>query len=88
MCRVFRELWAISSRNESVRAELTAYYQSLCAAVAESIIGSGDSSPQKDKIGSLLLPYIEGYSITASSLPMPRAEIVEMLAELTTHFID
>ena len=88
MCRVFRELWAISSRNDAVRKEMAAYYESLCSVVAESVVGDGGSEQQKARIGSLLLPFIEGYSITAQSLPMPMDEVADMLTDLTINLID
>jgi AcrR family transcriptional regulator len=88
MCRVFRELWAISSRNDSVRREMAAYYESLCSVVANSIVGNEGARQPNARIGSLLLPFIEGYSITASALPMPVDEIADMLTELTIDLID
>ncbi len=87
MCRVFRELWAISSRNDVVNREITLYYKSLCSVVADSVAGAQGSDEQKARVGSLLLPYVEGYSITASSLPMPVGEVTDMLTELTLGLI-
>ncbi|MDJ0657455.1 MAG: TetR/AcrR family transcriptional regulator [Xanthomonadales bacterium] len=88
MCRVFRELWAISSRNDVVSGEMTTYYESLCRVVSNSIVGTEGSSRQKARVGSLLLPFVEGYSITASSLPMTVEEVADMLTELTLGLMD
>ncbi len=88
MCRVFRELWAISTRNDVVRAEMMSYYETLCSVVAKAVLGGEGPAELEHKVGSLLLPYIEGYSITASSLPMPMDQVADMLTDLTLHVIE
>lgn len=82
MCRVFRELWAISTRNEAVRVEMMRYYTTLCAVVAQSVLGDGATAEQEHRVGSLLLPYVEGYSITAPALPMRMEAVADMLTDL------
>ncbi|MDJ0749418.1 MAG: TetR/AcrR family transcriptional regulator [Woeseiaceae bacterium] len=88
MCRVFRELWAISTRNDVIRAEMTNYYEMLCSMIARSVLGGEGSAELEHKVGSLLLPYVEGYSITASSLPMPLDQVADMLTDLTLNVIE
>ncbi len=88
MCRVFRELWAISTRNEVIRTEMTNYYETLCSVIARSVLSGEGSVELEHKVGSLLLPYIEGYSITAPSLPMPMDQVADMLTDLTLTVIE
>lgn len=88
MCRVFRELWAISSRNPVVRDKMQAYYETLCTLIGTSVSGGDGTPKQAQQIGSLLLPFIEGYSITASSLPLPPNETAELLVDLAVHIIE
>ena len=88
MCRIFRELWAISTRNEVVRKEMMKYYESLCSVIEATVLGGDGSAKQTGKVGSLLLPFIEGYSITAPSLPMPLDQVADMLTDLTMDLIE
>ena len=88
MCRVFRELWAIATRNEVVRDEMNRYYKALCVVIADSVLGEKGDAGQKQRVSSLLLPYIEGYSITALALPMPMDDVADMLTDLTLSVVD
>ena len=88
MCRVFRELWAISTRNDVVRSEMGSYYETLCSVLAKSILGDDGSAELEHKVGSFLLPYVEGYSITAPSLPMPMEQVATMLTDLTLRILE
>ncbi|MEM8569840.1 MAG: TetR/AcrR family transcriptional regulator [Pseudomonadota bacterium] len=82
MCRIFRELWAISSRNDAVQAHMTAYYQQFAVLISDAILGAAVDDAAADRLGSLLVPYFEGYSITAAAMPLPMEEVAEMLTEL------
>lgn len=88
MCRVFRELWAISTRNKVVHTEMMNYYETLCSVVARSVLGDEGSARQEARVASLLLPYVEGYSITAPSLPLPMDQVADLLTDLTEHLIE
>ncbi|MEM1090858.1 MAG: TetR/AcrR family transcriptional regulator [Pseudomonadota bacterium] len=88
MCRVFRELWAIATRNEAVRVEMERYYQNLCSLLGQAVLGSDSSKEQEQHVVSLLLPYIEGYSITASSLPLKMEDVTDVITHLTMALID
>ncbi|MEM8837017.1 MAG: TetR/AcrR family transcriptional regulator [Pseudomonadota bacterium] len=88
MCRIFRELWAISSRNPTVRDHMMDYYRTFSFLIAEFVLGEAPDAAIRDKLRSLLLPFFEGYSVTAPSVPLPTEEVAEMLTELAMSIVD
>lgn len=78
-CLVVRELWAISTRNKDVETQLihyySAYFDKVCA-VLEPF-----SRENAKKATSILLPYIDGYSIQHKSLPLSKEEIAQVLTD-------
>lgn len=82
MCRIFRELWAIATRNRDVHRDLMGYYDNFSTLIADFILGADASPVVRDRVRSLLLPYIEGYSITGPSLPLGKEAVAEMLVDL------
>ncbi|WP_413110738.1 TetR/AcrR family transcriptional regulator [Thaumasiovibrio sp. DFM-14] len=78
-CLVFREMWAISLRNAEIETQLINYYQSkfnkLCLYWAEYEVENAK------KAASLLLPFIEGYSIQHNALPLSKEQVAEMLSD-------
>lgn len=83
MCRIFRELWAISSRNETIRDHMADYYQTFSSLIAGFVLGDTAPSEIRARVASLLLPFIEGYSVTAASTPLPTERVADLLTELT-----
>jgi len=82
MCRIFREIWALSARDEEIHRQLVEYYQASInklSAVLMPLVGGAESA---NNMASLLLPYIEGYSITCPALPQEKKETARMLANL------
>ena len=81
MCRTFRELWAISSRDAGIHDHLMKYYSEFSVVVVESIFGDEISPASKQKVASLLIPYFEGYSVVAQSLGMDVQNIAGMITD-------
>ena len=79
MCRVFREIWSVATRDQAISDSLTAYYATLLQQVAETLETAGFSKTDSQKIASLLLPFVEGYSITADALPVSNRQLADML---------
>ncbi|MEM8631638.1 MAG: TetR/AcrR family transcriptional regulator [Pseudomonadota bacterium] len=88
MCRIFRELWAISSRNPRIEEAMAAYYAEIGHLLVGAILGDLADQPAKDRLQSLLLPYFEGYSITAAALPMATEDVAELLTALAMNALD
>ena len=87
MCRIFRELWAISTRNARIDEVMMAYYAEIGRVLADAILGEAAEQSAKDRLHSLLLPYFEGYSIAAPALPMPMEEVAEILTDIAMELI-
>ena len=84
MCRIFRELWAISSRNAVIRNHMADYYRTFSSLIADFVLGETADQDGRDKLASLLLPFFEGYSVTASSVPLPTEQVADMLTDIAT----
>ncbi|MEM1383075.1 MAG: TetR/AcrR family transcriptional regulator, partial [Pseudomonadota bacterium] len=82
MCRIFRELWAISTRNEAIRGHMADYYRTFSSLIADFVLSETADPDLRDKVASLLLPFIEGYSVTASSVPLSTEQVADMLTEI------
>ncbi len=69
MCRIFREYWAISTRNEAIHDYLQEYYQVLSVVMGEKLRSLAVSDRALSQAISVFIPYTEGYSVTAKALP-------------------
>lgn len=82
ICRIFRELWAISSRSPEIEAAMQAYYRRFSEMVSVFILGTEANTAQRNRVSAMLIPYFEGYSITAKSLSVQSDEIEDALCGL------
>lgn len=87
MCRIFREYWAIATRNEAIEQYLTDYYKSMTQALARNLEPAASNPAAVDKAVSLIIPYVEGYTITAKSLPIDIEEANEMLVSIVMNVL-
>ncbi|SHG79595.1 TetR/AcrR family transcriptional regulator [Ferrimonas marina] len=81
MCRTFRELWAIETRNDTIAEHMRAYYQRL-AGQLQHLIEPLLPEQQGVRAVCLLLPYFEGYSLTGRSLPLDSEVLSAQLTEM------
>lgn len=82
MCRIFREYWAISTRNEAIEQYLKAYYQSSAQVLSAIFSPVAATSENATKAIALFVPYVEGYSITATSLTTDFEDDVKEMSDL------
>ncbi|MEM9062746.1 MAG: TetR/AcrR family transcriptional regulator [Pseudomonadota bacterium] len=82
MCRIFRELWAISSRNAAIRDHMADYYRTFSSLIADFVLGETADRAGRDRLTSLLLPFFEGYSVTAASVPLTTECVGDVLTDL------
>lgn len=82
MCRAFREIWAISSRNDIVDQCLIDYYRRFADVIADYASHGDLDAAGRLKLNALLLPYFEGYSVTAPSLILDNSTIVDMMTNI------
>lgn len=78
-CTMFREIWALSSRDEPIGQLVQQYYRNYCQWLAQLM---ATYTPQPQVVISLMLPYIEGYSIMGEALPINKEEVIEMLVQV------
>ena len=82
VCRVFKELWAISERNDAVKKHLTNHYQFYAQQLGEGLQAlAAPECPKKniDQAVSLILPLVEGFQITRDAIPLDAEALVNFL---------
>ncbi len=84
-CLIFREMWAVSTRDGAVEQQVDDYYARMSEALTELWRPCGEDRARRAT--SLLLPYIDGYSISHKALPGGRDEVVEMLAGMVCELL-
>lgn len=80
---VFREIWALSMRDEQLRLSLQKYYEDYNSKLI-NMVAVIKNSPEE--IISLLTPYAEGYSIIGKSIPLTKAKTIKMLEKIIHNF--
>ncbi len=88
ICRIFRELWAIATRNEEINTHLEAYYADYAGKLSEVISPLTVHPDAVPRTVSLLLPYFEGYAITASVVPLDTGQIARMLTDIVISILE
>ncbi|MEM0964719.1 MAG: TetR/AcrR family transcriptional regulator [Verrucomicrobiota bacterium] len=82
MCRIFRELWALATRDRQISCQLSDYYR-VSRREMESLFLEITSSPEgSQRIVTLLLPYFEGFSITHNALGQSKEQVADLLTQL------
>lgn len=79
---VFKEIWAIAERNQAVNNALVEYYAALHNILfdgLERVAPKKCTAEQLNNAVAILLPFIEGYCITASSLKMSSDKTAKQL---------
>ena len=79
MCKIFREIWALSTRDPQLHEQLMGYYRVTLEKLSGLIAAMGAKKREADLIASLFLPFIEGYSITAHAMPVTPAKTAKAL---------
>lgn len=81
-CRIFREYWAMASRNPVIDDYLDRYYRQLSRLLSQQLEPVAASPQALSRSVSLLIPFFEGYSITARSLPETTDSMAEQLSDI------
>jgi AcrR family transcriptional regulator len=79
---VFKEIWAIAERNSAVKKAVDEYYLKLHEMLFDAlkeIAPEHCDSQQLDTAVAILLPFIEGYCITSSSLNVSAIKLSEKI---------
>jgi len=87
MCRIFREYWAISTRNDAIKSHVLNYYQEMAATLISKLRLVADSEQHASETVSVMIPYIEGYSITAEAMPENLARVTELITGISIRLL-
>ncbi|GAM70689.1 transcriptional regulator [Vibrio sp. JCM 19236] len=79
MCRLFREFWAISTRNQVMENYLLEYYKEMSMTMQDKLSPLAKNDMCLSQAVSVLIPFVEGYSITAKALPRELDSMIELL---------
>ena len=82
-CKIIREISAIATHNTEVNEYLIKYYEIYAENLAKVITPLTKSKKKINQSVAIMLPYIEGYSLTGPSLNVK----LEKLSELITDFV-
>lgn len=76
---MFQEIWALSSRNNELKNAVETYYKNYCIWMIDLISAF---SKQPEEVVTLLIPYVEGYAIVGTVLPLNKESIIKLLVKL------
>ena len=85
MCRVFRELWAIGSRNETVRELVDGHYGRLAETLSRNIEYPSASPKAVERVVATLLVISECFSIVGHAQPMGLDEVTTLFTDALIH---
>ncbi len=88
MCRIFREYWAIATRNDVIEKYLSDYYLEMSDILSEKLRPISASPEALSSAVSVIIPFVEGYSITAHSLPKNIDGVTELLTSTVMSLIN
>ena len=78
MCRIFREYWAISTRNAEIESYLTDYYSKVADELVYKLKPVAIDEECLTGAVTILISLIEGYSVTAESMPIDHKTMDEL----------
>lgn len=84
-CAMFREIWALATKMPKIDALVRSYYQQYNNWLCEQF---APSSQDPAMIVSLLMPYIEGYSLMGNALPVSKEKVIEGLIQMIVPYCD
>ena len=82
MCRVFRELWAIGTRNDIVAELLDRHYQRIAATLIRHMKYPSASPAKLKRMIALFLVISEGYSIVGRAQPISHDEATALFTDM------
>jgi AcrR family transcriptional regulator len=88
MCKIFREYWAISSRNSVIKKYVHDYYREMAGILMDKLQPVAKSDHAASDAVSIIIPYIEGYSITAEAMPQTLEQITELLTSICCQLLN
>lgn len=78
-CAMFREIWALATKKDSIDLLIQRYYQQYNGWLIQQF---EPYSEQPELIVSLLMPYVEGYSLMGYALPVDKPTVIRGLIQM------
>ncbi|MEM9420336.1 MAG: TetR/AcrR family transcriptional regulator [Planctomycetota bacterium] len=88
MCRIFREMWALATRDEELHEQLMSYYRATFKKLTALIEAMGVKKIRAKEIASFFIPFLEGYSITAHAELQSKPQTTRMIVRICESIID
>jgi len=76
---MFQEIWTLSARNEELERAVETYYKNYCTWLIDLI---STFSKEPEVIVSLLVPFVEGYTIVSNVIPLDKERIIQMMVKI------
>lgn len=76
---MFQEIWTLSARNKELQTAVETYYKTYCIWLIDLV---SRFSQKPEAIVSLLVPFVEGYTIVNNVIPLAKEEIIQLLIKL------
>ncbi len=86
---VFKELWALSQRNEEIEKALMIYYKKTHSFLCDTIgqLHGRVDDPRISRVVDILIPFFEGYCITKKALSSDPALLARDLSMITNSYL-
>ena len=78
-CAMFREIWALASKYPNIAKLVQRYYQQYNQWLMEQF---RPYSSNAAVVVSILMPYVEGYSLMGNALPLAKDQIIDHLLKV------
>lgn len=78
-CAMFREIWALATKMPIINDLVRSYYQQYNNWLCKQFTPYSEDAAT---IVSLLMPYVEGYSLMGNALPVSKEEVIQGLIKM------
>jgi AcrR family transcriptional regulator len=76
---MFQEIWTLSARNKELEKAVETYYKTYCLWLIDLV---SMFSKEPEAVVSLLVPFVEGYTIVNNVIPLDKERIIQMMVKL------
>ena len=79
---MFQEIWTLSARNKELEIAVETYYKNYCSWLID-LISTFSKEPQV--VVSLLVPFVEGYTIVSNVIPLGKEQIIQLMVKIISN---
>ena len=88
MCRLFREFWALATRNDAIDRCLNDYYAAHRQALLDMLTPVARSEASADRAVTFLIPWFEGFSVTHHGMKSDDADTELLVIDTTLALLE